>query len=383
MTERNLEHARLAPSSAHIWVNCPGSVAMQEALPPEEETDDSREGTAAHWLLCQTLRKILVPADAVADNGVPINDEMREAIKPIVEDILDTLKNLRDGDYWQNEVRLTAHNFIHPDNDGTPDAYALFRSRKTAHIWDFKYGHRFVDVYACWQLVNYAAALIDSEGIDDWRDWVFTFTIGQPRCYVRDELGGGVREWITTGAALEPLFNEIRTAAREAVLPATQCQTGEHCLDCKAAWDCEANHRMSGTVLDLAHRQQGLGLTNESIGRELALLESGLRRLEARRKILEVRAMAAFDTGGNVPGYETQFGESRLVWIKEKIPEAAQIVTMFGIDIAPGVPLPTPSQCIKQGIDETVIKPYIIKPNGAKKLVRVAKNAPAKRLGRR
>ena len=35
------EHAPLAPSSAHVWGpdGCPGSVAMQAAQPPQEETD--------------------------------------------------------------------------------------------------------------------------------------------------------------------------------------------------------------------------------------------------------------------------------------------------------------------------------------------------------
>ena len=85
------EHSPIAPSSADIWMNCPGSVAMQAAQPPEEETEESREGTAAHWLLEQILLKLTVPADAIAPNGVPINDEMRAAVRELVDDVEATL----------------------------------------------------------------------------------------------------------------------------------------------------------------------------------------------------------------------------------------------------------------------------------------------------
>ncbi len=377
------QHARLAPSSAHIWVECPGSVAMQERQPPEEETDESREGTAAHWLLCQTLRKIDVPDGAVADNGVPINDEMREAIQEIVTDVFDTLKDCKGGDYFQNEARVLAHAMIHPDNDGTPDVHFVQRSRKTVHLWDFKYGHRFVDVMRCWQLVNYAAGVIETEKIADWRDWTFTFTIAQPRCYVRDELGGPLREWFTTGHELAPLFDRLAEAAGAASQPNAPCKTGAHCLDCKAAWDCEANQRMGGACLDLIHAQQPLGMSNASIGLEAKVLADAMARVKARLEILEVKALAAIDRGENVPWHKLDWTQPRLGWIKEKQAEAAQFVEMFGVTVLPGVALPTPSQCIKQGVDEAVIKPYTFKPHASKKLVRVAENTATKVLGNR
>lgn len=383
MTEPASEHARLAPSSAHIWVECPGSVAMQAAQPPEEETDESREGTAAHWLLCQTLRKIAVPDDAVADNGVPINEEMREAIKEIVTDVTDTLKNCAPGDYFQNEARVFAHNFIHPDNDGTPDVYFIQRSRKTVHIWDFKYGHRFVDVYRCWQLVDYAACIVESEKIDDWEDWTFTFTIAQPRCYVRDELGGTLREWYTSGRELTPLFDALRAAAHAAMQPGAHCRTGAHCLDCKAAWDCEANQRMGGACVDLIHAQQPLGMDNAAIGLEAKVLAEAMARVKARLAILETKALAAIERGENVPWHKLDWSKPRVVWDKAKQAEAAQICAMFGLPVELGVALPTPTECIKQGVDAAVIKPYTFQASPAKKLARTNQASAVKALGNR
>lgn len=378
-------HARLAPSSAHLWGpgGCPGSIAMQERQPPQEETEESREGTAAHWLLSQTLRKVTIGPDAIAPNGVPINDEMREAIVEIVTDVRDTLKTCEPGDYWQDETCVSAVGMIHPDNWGTPDIYFVQHSRKTLHIWDFKYGHRFVDVFECWQLVNYAAAIIDTDQITDWREWTFTFTIAQPRCYARDELGGPLREWFTTGEHLAVLFDRLRAAAHEASQPDAPCRTGEHCRDCRAAWDCEANQRMGGACLDLIHAQQPLGLDVAAIGLEAKILADAMARVKARLEVLEAKAIEAFGRGENVPWHAIEFTKPRTVWDKAKQAEAANLVAMFGVPVELGVALPTPAQCTKQGVDETVIAPYTTRAPAAKKLVRKSDNSAAKVFGRR
>ena len=378
-------HAPLAPSSAEMWGpgGCPASVAMQSRQPPQEETEENREGTAAHWLLEQVLLKLTVPADAIAPNGVPINDEMREAIQELVTDVNDTLKSCQSGDYFQVEQRVGAAQMIHPDNWGTPDVFFVQHSRKTLHIWDFKYGHRFVDVMDNWQLIDYAACIIETESITDWRDWTFTFTIAQPRCYVRDELGATLREWFTDGTRLALMFDQLRAAAFDAMAPDAMCKVGSYCLDCLAAWDCEALQRTGGNVLALTGRQTSLGMEPTQIGLELAMRQDGLKLLEAQIKALETRAQSLINDGQNVPRFNVKYGDTRTVWQKDKQAEAAQLVQMFGIDVQLGVAIPTPAQCIKQGVDAAVITPYTTKNPAAHKLVRVSDKTALKVFGRR
>lgn len=378
-------HAPLSPSGADIWGpdGCPGSLAMQAKQPPQEETDENREGVAAHWLLAEILSGRTVGDGAVAPNGVPINEEMHEAVLEIVVDVRSTTARYVDGDLYLIEHRVAAPNFIHPQNWGTPDVVFIQRAEKRVNIWDFKYGHRFVDVYQNWQLVDYAACIIDTYQITDWPDWTFTFTIAQPRCYVRDELGGPLREWFVAGATLAPLFERLRAAAAEAMTPGAVCKTGKHCLDCLAAWDCEAHQRVGGVSVDLIHVQQSAGMDNAAIGLELKVLAEAAKRVKDRIEILEVKALAAIGRGESVPWHKMEFSQTRTVWVKAKQAEAAQLVAMFGVPVQLGIALPTPREVMKQGVDETVIKPYIDKPHGAKKLVRVNENSAAKVFGRR
>ena len=378
-------HALLAPSSADLWGpdGCPGSVAMQSHYPDKPESEANREGTAAHWLLEQTLLKLTVPADAIAPNGVPINDEMREAIVEIVTDINDTVARCLSGDYWQCEQRVAAPTLVHADNWGTPDVFFVQHSQKTLHIWDFKYGHRFVDVFRNWQMIDYAACIVESERITDWQDWAFTFTIAQPRCYARDELGGTLREWFTDGKTIASLIAQLREAAHAASQPNASCKPSGNCLDCTAAHACEALDRAVSRVFPLVHEQAHLGHDARSLGLHLRLLDEAEDLLKAQKTAMSQHAQGLINNGQSVPYHKVDWSKPRTVWAKDKQAEAAQMVQMFGVPVELGVALPTPAQCIKQGVDETVIAPYLTKAPAAQKLVRIEDDSAAKVFGPR
>lgn len=376
-------HAKYAPSGADIWVPCPGSVAMQAAQPPEEESEESAAGTAAHWLLAQILLKLPVPADAIAPNGVPIDNEMREGVADLVRDVTDTLTTCKGGDYFQVESKVAAPTMVHPDFWGTPDVFFVQWSTRTVHIWDFKYGHKFVDPFRHLQLVGYAACVIESESITDWHDWTFTFTIAQPRCYVSDVLGGPLREWFTDGRTIAPFIDQLAEACRAADAPDAPCVPGEHCTYCRAIWDCSANQRHAMAYAELSLGQSSLRMDAAAIGLEARVLRRAAGRLTARLKALEVRALALLDDGQSVPHHAVSFSQPRTVWAKDRQEEAASIISMFADGVARlGVALPTPKQVIALGVDASVISPYTTKAAPAKKLVEVD-DAQAEKVFRR
>lgn len=377
------QHAALPPSSAYLWGpdGCPGAMQMQARQPPEEETEESREGDAAHDHLRDQLRRL--PARDVADNGVPIDEEMREAAAIMVDWAFTILRDWRakgDDFIYENEVHLAAHTLVHPDNDGTPDLVMINWTHKVVHIGDFKYGHGFVDVFENWQLMNYAACVIETHQIERWRDWTFHFTICQPRNYHKD---GPLRGWSLKGL---DLFGRIELLARAALVasePDAPLATGDHCKHCRAQWDCPANQQRAGHALDFAMAQGSLGMDPAALGLEGRQIDRAIRYLTDRQKAITVQIEQMLDCGFRVPYHAVEFGKSREIWDKAKQADAAQVVEMYGVPVAKGVALPTPRECIKKGVDAAVIKPYTTSNAPAKKVVQVDDNTASKVFGRR
>ena len=105
--------------------------------------------------------------------------------------------------------------------------------------------------------------------------------------------------------------------------------------------------------------------------------------VKARLSALDAQALALLGRGERVPFHSLGWTKPRTAWDKDRQAEAAGLVAMFGVDVQPGVALPTPGQCIKQGVDGSVIAPYTFTPSPSQKLVRADDSTASKILGRR
>lgn len=378
------EHAPLAPSSAHIWApehGCRGSVALQTAYPGADDTPEAREGTAAHYYVAELLNGRDVPVGTVAPNGQPITAEMVDCAQALLIDIRDTLRAATPGLALRVEEKVFAQS-VHEANYGTPDTYVMDRPNKYLHVWDFKYGHRFVDARGNWQLIDYAIAIFDSEGLrpvtandyslSQWNGWRISLTIAQPRNY--DPIGP-IREWHTTGEALRDTYlPRLRQSAYEAMQPGAAYTTGLHCRDCTGRHACPALQRAGAIAMDVSLQAQPVVLPPHAVGLELRQIEDAIKRLEARQTGLEEQALGIIRSGVAVPFYSATHASGRERW-SVPVNEVVLLGENLGANLRKPAEAITPAQARKAGIDATVIQAYAETPKGALRLIRVDDDA--------
>lgn len=370
------QHARLAPSSAHIWGSaggCPGSVQMQEQYPEPDDTPEAREGTAAHWYATETLEGRDPGVGAVAPNGEPITAEMVDCAQGFLIDVRDTMR-AHPGAELRVEQRVYMP-IVHAENWGTPDAALIDRAQKFLAVWDYKYGHRYVDPTGNLQLIDYAVGELQAYGIPcaEWPQWRVSLNIAQPRNY---HVSGPVREWQTDGRKLlDEYVPQLYEAAKAAMQPGAPLRSNDNCRDCSARHACPALQAAAAYAIDVSKQVSPVDLTPHALGLELRQLDDALARIKARKTGLEEMALGAIRAGTNVPFYSTEYTTGREKWT---VPPAEIIALgeLMGVD---GLQKPadavTPNQARdafkKAGVDGSVINAYADRPRGALRLARV------------
>lgn len=370
-------HAALAPSSAHIWGSaggCPGSVQMQQRYPENEESDEAREGTAAHWYVTEMLQGR--DPGPVAPNGEPITAEMVDAAQGLLIDVRDTLA-AHPGAILRVEHRVYMP-IVHDENWGTPDVTLIDAAQKFVAVWDYKYGHRYVDPAENLQLVDYAIGVMREVAVcADWSNWRVSLNIAQPRNY---HVSGPIREWQTDGRKLlDEFVPQLYEAAKAALSPDAPTRSNPHCVDCSAVHACETAQRAGALAIDIAGRVTPVDLPPHAVGLELRLLDDAERRIKARKTGLEEMALGLIRAGTAVPFFTTEYTTGREKWT---VP-AAEVVALGELMGVSGLQKEaeavTPNQARekfkKAGVDGTVIDAYADRPRGALRLARCDDNA--------
>lgn len=374
---------KLHPSSAHRWGpgGCPASVQMEAQYPDTGDSQKKREGDAAHWYVSQVAAGRPAPAlGTAAPNGTPITQEMVDCADDILRDIRDTVDTAA-GPVLRIEETVSASVTVHPANDGRPDFYLLDVAGRRLHIWDYKFGHRYVDAYMNWACIDYAAMILESNGIDiaNWPLWTVTITIAQPRNYHPD---GPLREWFLSGLDLAEHVGRLKVAAGLAMAERPQMQTGEHCRDCSARHACPALERISMRLVDMAYDGQPVDLPPAALGLELRIIRDAIKRLGARAEGLEEQAMSLARGGTGIPHWRAEYSKGRERWREEVSTEEVVLLgEMYGIDLKKPQAVITPAQARKAGVDPEAVKGFAHAPTGAMTLVPFDDADVAKRFG--
>lgn len=362
-----LDHAYLPPSGAAAWVACAAWPSMNAAF-PQGDSEDSLAGTAAHWAFEQELRGHGICEGQVAPNGATLTDEMVEGAELYVGAIDRALAEAGlDRSHLHIEERRAIPS-IHDQNNGTPDTWFYDPVRGVLYMLDYKFGHKFVEVYANWQLIDYVAGVFDAMGLDGLQDQAIrvVFVIVQPRSYHRE---GPVRRWTCRGSDLRPYFNTLRLAAERAVMPNPIAATGDQCEYCPGRHACEALQRSAYQAAEISSHSVPVLLSAQAVGLELRMLERAQRRLSARVTGLQETALALITRppGARVPFYGVEPTQGREYWTKPAA-EVLALGRIFGQDLSkPG--LITPKQATAKGLPDAIVAAYIGRNSGALKLV--------------
>jgi len=360
------EHAFLAPSSAHRWVVCAASPMMEARYPEKEPSPESMEGAAAHWAAEMLLRGTPATLGQAAPNGVLITQAMLEGAELVRDDVRAVTKDVL------MEYRVRAKR-VHPtDNWGTPDYHAatmMVNGNLCLHIWDYKFGCRTVEAFENWQLINYAAGVLDEMGIEGLQEQTFVVDLRviQPRAYRAE---GPVRSWRVLASDLRGYVNRLALQARLATSPEPpfDASNPDACRDCKGRHACQALQRAGYAAADQGKHCLPLELPADALGLELHTLTRERALLDARISGLEEDAQARIKRGERVPFFRLEQSSGKLAWIVPPT-EVIAMGQMFGQDLSKPADAITPTQAGKKGVPEAVISLYARRPLGALQLV--------------
>lgn len=352
------DHAPFAPSGLARVVACPGSYnlirnARANCLTlDEDDTDASREGTAAHEVAADLVLLGQVPEiGMLTRNGVAVTDEMIEGAQLYAETI---------APYYGGDLEKPIEcMFIHRDCWGTPD-YAHGPLDGTLYVTDYKFGHRYVSPFENWQLIAYAIGRMPSY-LPTVR---VVLQIVQPRSYHRD---GPVREWILSGAELRDYATTLRLACAAAEQPDALCKTGPQCYECPVRHACEAALHMEQSALYLSGSTIPLDASVEAKAVRLHQIRRAADHLKQMESGITEDLTAAVHRGITVPGFTLQASAGRERW-RCDIAEVVTLGAAMGVDVSkPGCI--TPNQARKAGLPAEIVAAYSERSAGAVSLV--------------
>jgi hypothetical protein len=337
-------HARLAPSAASRWWNCPGSVKATEGI----ETKSSffaDEGTAAHTLADLCLRtghdadRFLggcvdittgevfdVCSDAMKEkDGVfEIDEEMAGAVQEYLDEVRSIVDTGADEFEIEQRLDMTA---IHPDLSGTGDLVCYKPETCKLVVCDFKYGKGvLVSPVENKQLLTYAVGAVRrfrNCGLD-----AIELVVVQPRAQ-----GQTIKRWTIGGLDLLEWEADLEDAAKRTDAPDAPFKAGEWCRFCPIAATCKTNREAAAEAAQAEFSGEGTVVVrkpDEMTSGELAAVLRNATVLKNWFRAVEAHAHAEALAGRTPDGFKLVPKRPTRKWKDEA--EAELTLTVLGAD---------------------------------------------------
>jgi hypothetical protein len=355
-------HADVAPSFLATVVACHGSLALSRSV-PDVTSDEAREGDVAH----KVAMRAAMGEDVTQLFGVMLVEGVRVTAEMIKggEMYAEALEGFKGNPEQTIPIRR-----IHTTKCyGTPDFWQYAANTKTLRITDYKFGHLYVEVFENWQLMAYAAGIIDmlvvEAGVLEF-ETIVEFMIVQPRCYSADT---PVRTWTTTAQNLWAYINQAHAAVEDALGPDPKTKAGTHCLFCPARPMCKTAHVASTAILQYSGTVEAMAQNGHEVGLRLALINDALTMLKAVQTGLEEQALSMLRNGKVVPFFGVGYSKPRETWAKP-VAEVAALGALTGKTLTKIDYAVTPKQAVALGVPRAIVDKYAYTPNGAARLER-------------
>ncbi|QCG76495.1 hypothetical protein FZ14_15 [Klebsiella phage vB_KpnM_FZ14] len=355
-------------SDASMWMTCNGSFRAQQAYPPlNVEPSQSRlEGRAAHEVAQKLFKNEPFSGlvGSLSKDGIIITDELFDAAREYFNEVWGYCNTHgRVHDLHVEEVCPVPG---YGDWYCIPDAWVYVPEGKVLRVWDAKFGHRIVDPFENWQLLIEAFSICEQFQSPPG---IIELVIVQPRGFSSE---GTVRKWVLTYDELCAYRQQVNETMPRVLDATPMCTSGPHCLDCSARAHCDTLKQQSYAGVDYVQSLQTHNLSGHALGVELRLLQRAQEMIKMRLSGLEEQALHEIKQGQHVTFYTAKTTYGRKRWKKDvPVDQVIMMGDLLGQNLRKPQELDTPAQCIKKGIDPSVIEQYAETPVTGVKLEQV------------
>jgi hypothetical protein len=301
-----MQHSNIVGgSTAKRVINCPGSVALVQKMPPKPSSKYADEGTLLHEAISDFL------GEDGGTFGAPI-----ELIEEKLLPALALLDEVDPDKQMMYEVETRVHfGDLLPGVFGSTDL--MGRIGNKAIILDWKFGSGvIVTAEENEQLMFYAAAAMRTPEAQ----WVFDGATEVELVIIQPPM---IRRWTTTIERIKQFERQLVKAVKAAQQPDAELKAGDHCRWCAAKPVCP---QMTGAV-DRALQVQLKEIDAAMLGRYLANADV----LEGWITDLRALAFQLLEKNIPVPGYKIVQKQARRQWVDEQA--ATDALRGLGLDV--------------------------------------------------
>ena len=303
-----MQHSNIVGgSTAKRVINCPGSVALVQKMPPKPSSKYADEGTLLHDTIADHLGTLKPLAEFLGrkhEDQVLTQDLIDEKLVPALA-ALDEIDPKQEMMY-EVETRVGFGDLL-PGVFGSTDFVGRLGDKAVVLDWKFGSGVA-VTADENEQLMFYAAAAMRTTALQ----WAFEGATEIECVIVQPPM---LRRWTTTPERIAQFERQLVQAVKAAELPGAELKAGEHCRWCAAKPVCP---QMTGAV-DRALQVQLKEIDVDTLGRYLKnadLLEDWIKDLRGL-------ALQLLEKDLPVPGYKLVQKQARRKWTDESAAKQA------------------------------------------------------------